>query len=163
MSLGNSYSELPTGDRADNLRNAISCYEAAATVFLEHSFLVEWAGAQSSLGMAYSQLPTGDRATNLGKVIACYEAALRVYTREANTYPWTAAAQNNLGAAYTELPTGDPAANLRKAIACYEAAFQGFSSLRMDGYAQAATSNLKVVKDALERLDQPPQPGPEMV
>jgi tetratricopeptide (TPR) repeat protein len=124
--LGNAYRDLPTGDRADNLRRAIACYEAALRVYSEGDYPADWAMTQNNLGNAYSDLPTGDRADNLRRAIACYEAALRVRTEGDYPAQW-AMTQNNLGAAYSDLPTGDRADNLRRAIACYEAALRVYS------------------------------------
>ena len=59
--LGTAYGDLPTGDRGENLRRAIACYEAALRVYTEADFPADWAGTQSNLGTAYKDLPTGDR------------------------------------------------------------------------------------------------------
>jgi len=77
--LGLVYSNLPTGDRGDNLKRAIACYEAALRVYTERGFPQDWAMTQNNLGLAYADLPTGDRGDNLKRAIACYEAALRGY------------------------------------------------------------------------------------
>jgi tetratricopeptide (TPR) repeat protein len=96
--LGVTYSDLPTGDPAANLQQAIRSYEAALTVWTEEAFPADWAMTQNNLGNAYQNLPTGDRAANLQQAIACYEAALRVYTEEA--FPeYHAIAAGNLGEA----------------------------------------------------------------
>ena len=124
--LGTAYRNLPAGDRAANLRQAITCYEAALQVRTREAFPVDWAMTQNNLGTAYGDLPTGDRAANLKQAIACFEAALQVYTREAFPVDW-AMTQNNLGLAYSDLPAGDRAANLKQAIACYEAALQVYT------------------------------------
>ena len=88
--LGLAYRNLPAGDRAANLKQAIACYEAALQVYTREAFPVEWATTQNNLGIAYSNLPAGDRAANLKQAIACYEAALQVYTREAFPVDWAA-------------------------------------------------------------------------
>src|SRR5438105_10801216 len=77
--LGIAYWNLPTGDRAANLTQAIACYEAALRVRTERDFPVDWAQTQNNLGLAYRNLPTGDRAANLTQAIAYYEAAVRGY------------------------------------------------------------------------------------
>jgi len=121
--LGVAYGELPTGDRAENLRQAIACCQAALRVRTEEAFPAQWAATQNNLGNAYCVLPTGDRAENLRQAITCYQAALRVSTEEVFPVDW-AATHNNLGNAYKELPMGDRAENLRQAIACYQAALR---------------------------------------
>ena len=79
--LGNAYGDLPTGDRGDNLRRAIACYEAALRVRTE-ARLPAGLGDDPEQPRASptADLPTGDRGDNLGRAIACYEAALRVCT-----------------------------------------------------------------------------------
>ncbi|MDI9601533.1 MAG: tetratricopeptide repeat protein [Acidobacteriota bacterium] len=80
--LGNAYGDLPTGDRCENLRRAIECYEAALTVYTEEAAPHQWARTQNNLGNAYQKLPTGDRGENLRRAMEYYEAALRVWTEE---------------------------------------------------------------------------------
>jgi len=121
--LGIAYRNLPTGNRAENVRKAIRCYEAALRVRTEQDFPEGWAATQNNLGNAYRNLPTGNRAENLRKAIQCYEAALRVRTERDFPVGW-ATTQNNLGNAFWSLPTGDSAENLRKAIQCYGAALR---------------------------------------
>src|SRR5947208_615630 len=77
--LGAAYSDFPTGDRAENLKRAIACYEAGLQVCTPETFSVSWAMTQNNLGEAYSDFPAGDRAENLKRAIACYEAALQVF------------------------------------------------------------------------------------
>ncbi len=84
--LGNAYRSLPTGDRGENLKNAIGCYEAALRVRTEDGFPVDWALTRNNLGNAYGNLPAGDRGENLKNAIGCYEAALRVYTRTGSRF-----------------------------------------------------------------------------
>jgi hypothetical protein len=70
--LGFAYAKLPTGDRGDNLKRAVACYETALAAFTEDEFPQDWAAAQNNLGNAYHDLPTGDRSENLGRAIECY-------------------------------------------------------------------------------------------
>jgi hypothetical protein len=75
--LGNVYARLPTGDRGENLKRAIQCYEAALRVRTEREFPQDWATTQNNLGGAYINLPTGDRGENVKRAIRCYESAAR--------------------------------------------------------------------------------------
>jgi tetratricopeptide (TPR) repeat protein len=147
--LGNAYSELPTGDRGENLRRAIACYENALRVYTETEFPYDWASTQHNLGNAYSELPTGDRSENLRRAIACYENALRVYTETEFPYNW-AMTQNNLGVALAYLAdeTGD-ARLLDSARACFEAAARGFEAAGLNEQAAHARQILK----QLESID----------
>gem|GEM_PF-1878085 len=121
--LGAAYWALPTGDRPENLANAISAYESALTVYTRAAHSAGWTATQNNLGNTYRKLQTGDRAVNLANAISAYESALTVFTRESHPAEW-AATQNNLGAAYAQLPTGDKAENLSKAIKAHESALQ---------------------------------------
>ncbi|MDQ3812474.1 MAG: tetratricopeptide repeat protein, partial [Armatimonadota bacterium] len=121
--LGIILRNSPSGDRMENLRQAIACFEAALRVRTEAEFPYDWAATQNNLGNTYADLPSGDRAENLRQAIACYEAALRVYTEADFPQDW-AMTQNNLGTAYDNLSSGDRVENLRQAIACYQAALR---------------------------------------
>jgi predicted ATPase len=77
--LGNAYRNLPSGDRGDNLKRAIACYETALRVRTERDFPQNWATTQNNLATTYSDLPSGDRGDNLERAIACYEAAVQGY------------------------------------------------------------------------------------
>jgi len=121
-----AYRDATLGPRAENLRRAVACYEAALGVYAEAGRPDRWAATQSNLGAAYGALQAGNRAENLRRAVACYEAALRVHTEEGCPSQW-AEARNNLGAAYAELPSGDGGENLRRAITCHEAALRVYT------------------------------------
>ena len=77
--LGNAYGSLPTGDRSENLKSAIACYQAALRVRTEKDHPAYWAGTQNNLGTAYEDLPIGDPAENLRLAAACFSNALKIY------------------------------------------------------------------------------------
>src|SRR5712692_6480999 len=104
--LGNVYGELPTGDRAANLAQAIGRYQEALRFYTPEADPLHYAMTQTNLGEAYRNLPTGDRAANLAQAINYYQEALRFYRPEADPLHY-ATTLNNLGAAYGALPTGD--------------------------------------------------------
>ena len=79
--LGIVYTDLPTGDRPDNLQRAIECYEAALRVWTEQNSPQGWAMTKSNLGTAYIELQTGNRSDNLQRAIECFEAGLRSQDR----------------------------------------------------------------------------------
>jgi tetratricopeptide (TPR) repeat protein len=116
-----------TGDREENLKRAIDCYEKALRVRTEHDFPNDWATIQNNLGSAYSQLPTGDRGENLKRAIDCYEAALRVHTERDFPLYW-AMTRSNLGEVYADFPAGDRGENQRRAITYYEASARGYAA-----------------------------------
>ena len=123
INLGAAYQSLPTGVRAANLAQAITCYGEALRFRTPETAPLDYALTQNNLGNAYQSLPTGDRAANLAQAIGCYQQALRFRTPEATPLDY-AATQHNLGAAYSALPTGDRAANLAQAITCYQQALR---------------------------------------
>jgi tetratricopeptide (TPR) repeat protein len=84
--LGKAYGDLPTGDRAANLEQAIRCYQQASCFLTPEMAPLEYAMTQHNLGNAYQSLPTGDRASNLAQAISYYQQALRFYTPEAEPF-----------------------------------------------------------------------------
>lgn len=123
LDLGKELLRATLGDFCENLRHAITCFEAALHVFTEEDFPQKWATTQNNLGIAWWTLPRGDRSENLQRAIGCCEAALRVFTEEDFPREW-AMTQNNLGNAWSVLPTGDRSESLRRAITCFEAALR---------------------------------------
>jgi tetratricopeptide (TPR) repeat protein len=123
FSLGREYYKATLGDRGENLRKAISCYERALEVYTREAYPQDWAMTQNNLGVVWGDRPDGDRGENLRRAISCYEGALEVYTREAYPQDW-ARTQNNLGSAWGDRPDGDRGENLRKAISSYEGALE---------------------------------------
>src|SRR5262245_55634790 len=75
--LGIILCQLPVGDRVENIRHAIECFQGNLTVFTAQVAPLDYAGVLTNLGHAYSSLPSGDRAENLRMAIASYEEALR--------------------------------------------------------------------------------------
>ena len=84
--LGAAYSDLPTGDRAANLAQAIGCYQQALRFRTPETAPLKYAMTQNNLGTAYRELPTGDRAANLAQAIGCYQQALRFQAPEAEPF-----------------------------------------------------------------------------
>jgi tetratricopeptide (TPR) repeat protein len=109
--LGVDYSARIRGDRAENLKLAISFYQAALEVRTREAFPEDWAMTQMNLGNAY-----GD-AGQFSEAIAAYQAALEVSTREAFPEDW-AMTQMNLGVAYND------SGQQSEAIAAYQAALE---------------------------------------
>jgi class 3 adenylate cyclase/predicted ATPase len=150
--LGSSYRILPAGDRGENLRKAIACYEAALRVYTERDFPAEWASTQNNLGNAYAVLPASDRGENRRKAIVCYKAALRVRTERDFPAAW-AMTQNNLGVVYADLLADDRGENLRKAIACYEAAVRVYTERDFPTDWAATQNNLGIAYKKLPAGD----------
>ena len=59
--LGAAYSDVPGGDRADNLRQAIACYTAALRVYTEAAFPQDWAATKFNSGLALVDLAEAAR------------------------------------------------------------------------------------------------------
>jgi tetratricopeptide (TPR) repeat protein len=124
--LGAAWWDLPLGDRGENLREAIACYQRALEVYTSEAYPRDSAMTQNNLGLVWADLPVGDREENLRHAIACYERTLEVHTREAYPRDW-ATTQHNLGNAWADLPGGAREENLRQAIACYQRALEVYT------------------------------------
>src|SRR5260221_39187 len=103
--LGHVYVDLPTGERAANLTQAIRCHQEALRFTTPEVAPLDYAKTQNSLGNAYNELPTGERAANLIQAIRCHQEALRFTTPEVAPLDY-ATSQLNLGNAYIQLLTG---------------------------------------------------------
>lgn len=112
--LGLAYLDSATGDRAQNLEQAIKAFTAALSVWTQTYYPEAWAETQNNLGEAYRNRILGDRALNIESSIKAYMEALTVRTREGNPRAW-AITHNNLGAAYTDRLVGERQENMAKA------------------------------------------------
>ncbi len=146
--LGVAYSELPTGDREQNLKRAIDYYENALRIRTEQDFPVNWAATQHDLGIAYSKLLTGDREENLIRAIDYYENALRVRTQREFPLDW-AMTQYNLGMAYSGLETGSQKDNLEKAIQCFRNALKVWTEEKFPYDYETAKQASRIAIDKL--------------
>ena len=132
------------GERAANLHEAISRFEAAARVRRQLHDRWDWAVTQNNLGRTLHELPDPDQSGNLRRAVACYEDALAVLTE-----PWhrpdRAMVQNNLGNALFALPILDGrerAIHLRRAEECYRAALEVHTEAAFPHHWALAQSNL---------------------
>jgi hypothetical protein len=119
--LGAEWHRLRSGNRAENLKQAIAAFEAALSVRTKEIRPDDWAKTQYNLSLVWRELPTGNRAENLKKAIAALEAALTVQTKEASPVEWVRS-QNSLSLLLFDLPTGNKAENVKRALAALEAA-----------------------------------------
>ena len=60
--LGIAWWSMPTGDKGENLRRAITAYEAALTIQTKDTDPTDWAMTQNDLGSAWRDMPPGDKA-----------------------------------------------------------------------------------------------------
>jgi tetratricopeptide (TPR) repeat protein len=121
--LGIIYARSPQGNVADNLENAIACFQSVLKIYTHEDYPLDWANTQNNLATAYRQWLRGNRAENLEKAIEHYQAALRVRTETDFPEHW-AQTQNSLGIAYRQRIRGNRAENLEKAIEHYQAALR---------------------------------------
>jgi len=75
--LGIAYTNLPTGDRGEDLRQAVACYDAALEVLTRDAFPADWAQTRYNTGLACEAI--GDPRTAEG----CFEDSLQVWTEAA--------------------------------------------------------------------------------
>ncbi|TAF70578.1 MAG: CHAT domain-containing protein [Oscillatoriales cyanobacterium] len=78
--LGSAYKNKITGNKAENLDEAIRCYQQALEVYTRADFPQDWAMTQNNLGLAYYYKITGNPAKNLNEAIRCYRLALEFRT-----------------------------------------------------------------------------------
>ncbi|WP_348235326.1 CHAT domain-containing tetratricopeptide repeat protein [Trichocoleus sp. DQ-A3] len=117
--FGSVVVELPLGDRAENVEEAIACHQAALQVITRDANPELWGEVQNKLAIAYDQRIKGDQAENLENAIDVCKKALQVLTREASPEQW-GRIQNNLGNVYRDRIWGDKAENLEQAIAAHQ-------------------------------------------
>ncbi|HET9906646.1 MAG TPA: CpXC domain-containing protein, partial [Anaerolineales bacterium] len=82
--LGFTYLDSTTGDRAENLEQAIVAFHSALSVWSRTTYPDAWAEAQNNLGEAYRNRVLGDRSLNIESAINAYLNALIVRTRDVN-------------------------------------------------------------------------------
>lgn len=100
--IANIYASLRTGDKAENIEQAIAHYEDALKFRSIESYPLDWAATQKNLALAFIHRSRGDHAENLKHAIVCYEQALRIYTKENSPYDWLLVS-TNLSTAYAEI------------------------------------------------------------
>jgi hypothetical protein len=144
-SLGSDYQNLPTGSRSDNLRRAVTAYQAALEYYTPKTAPLDYARIQNNLGAAYRDLAgIEDREANLRLAIAAFQAALVYRTPQAAPLAY-AMTQNNLGNAYSDLAgIEDWEANLRLAIAAYQAALEHYTPKTAPLHYATTQNNLGV-------------------
>ena len=86
--LSNSLAQSLSGDRAENIEQAIDAYQQALQVMTRQAMPVEWAQTMINLAMAYYYRIRGDRAENIEQAIDAYQQALQVMTRQAMPVEW---------------------------------------------------------------------------
>ena len=74
--LGIAYSDLPTGDRGENLRKRHRLLRSRTTRADRTDFPPNWAMTQNNLGIAYRDFPTATGARTCVSAINGYDAAL---------------------------------------------------------------------------------------
>ncbi len=159
-SLGVAYQNLPSGDRRENLRQAVAAYRETLKYHTREVSEQAHAVTQHNLGTAYADLAQiEDRAENLWRAVAAYQEALKYRTPEAAPLAY-AATQGVLGLAYRYLAgIVDRADNLRSAIRAHQAAL-AFYTPEVYPLDYAATQNnlgnayrdLAAVEDHAENL-----------
>jgi tetratricopeptide (TPR) repeat protein len=118
--LGLIYTNNPKGNIAENLENAIACFQSVLTIYTYEDFPQAWAQTQNNLGNVYWMRIRGDRAQNLEQAIEYYRLALQVRSESDFPQAW-AQTQHNLASAYHDRIWGDRADNLELAIEYYQA------------------------------------------
>ena len=120
-SLGIAWTQLPTGDRAENIETSIRHFESALEYYDRNPLCADWAMIHNNLGNAYSDRIKGEPAYNIETSLGHFYTALQVIARETFPTEW-ATIQNNIGEAYRKRIEGDAAENIESAIEHFESA-----------------------------------------
>jgi tetratricopeptide (TPR) repeat protein len=128
--LGVGYSDLRSGNYADNLELAIYHLNEALKVRKRENYPYGWAITQKNLGVIYWQRTTGgrgDKLTNFMDSKKCYEQALTVFSFDQYPVEW-AETQHNLGTWYKNcaIATNHNAEYYEQAISCFKEAEKVF-------------------------------------
>ena len=151
--LGTAYRELPTGDKAVNVRKAILCYRQALQVYTLARFPLKNAGLHNNLGNAYVSLPCSDSSSvrrNMHRALRHYERAARVRTK--SSFPGDyAVIQFNRGSAFLRLAWEErtPQHSLRGALVCFREAGDCFAACGQAARAQLAWKQAQAVYSEL--------------
>jgi tetratricopeptide (TPR) repeat protein len=111
---GLGWLRLPSGDRPENVRQAILCFGRALHVHNEKDSPEEWAYDQVGLAGACAALTTGNRTENLNKAMDILRSCERVISETSNPQPWIVA-QLMLARTWFALNTGNRTENLNRA------------------------------------------------
>ncbi|MCT7986144.1 CHAT domain-containing protein [Laspinema sp. A4] len=115
ISLANAYQTRIKEEQAENLEQAIACYEQALQIYTYETFPEKWADTQNNLGGAYRSRIRGNREDNIECAIKYFKAALKVRKRSKNPYNW-AMTQHNIGETYRNHTKGGLKKNIERAI-----------------------------------------------
>lgn len=121
--LGDSLSQTPQGDRANNIEQAITAYQNVLQVRTLDTTPFEWSHTMMNLATAYRNRIRGDRADNIEQAIETYQKSLQVRTRDAMPIEW-ATTMMNLATAYRNRILGNRANNIEQAITIYKGVLQ---------------------------------------
>ncbi|HWT94163.1 MAG TPA: CHAT domain-containing protein [Solirubrobacteraceae bacterium] len=144
LNLASALLDLPLGDRADNVEEAIAALEAALSDLDGH----EHDAAELALANALGLRLRGSKADNLERAIALAEAVLDRRRRAASAYR-QASAMNSLGILYGRRIRGGRADNLDRAVSLYREALAIYTPDRYPGDRAGTLNNLATALRAL--------------
>jgi tetratricopeptide (TPR) repeat protein len=124
--LGLAWTESLSGDRDDNLRQAIAAFRSAQGSLACDGNPAFRGKLQNNMGAAWLKMSAGDQAGNLHNAIAAFRLALEAYTSQEHPLEW-AMVQNNLGKALialADLHVGDVGESLTQAAAGLRSALE---------------------------------------
>jgi CHAT domain-containing protein len=107
--LARSLAASASGNRAENIDDAIAHYETTLEIFTQQAYPAAWAMIQHNLAEMYLERITGERAQNVEVSMNLYKAALKVLDSPSETW---ATLQRGLANAYSNRVNGDPKANV---------------------------------------------------
>ncbi len=125
MNLGNVYSLLPSGIIEENLKKAVTYYNASLTFYNKTDFPQEHAYTQINLGACYikQSIMTKNEPSNFEEALFCFYDALEFYTEKEYSRQY-ATVQTHLGYIYSMLSQKNGENYHEKAIMSYENALK---------------------------------------
>ncbi|MEL6929524.1 MAG: DUF1822 family protein [Cyanobacteria bacterium J06600_6] len=121
--LGALFLRNISGNRNENIENAITSSKAALRLYNEIDFPKKWGETQVNLGVAYLYRIKGEKRKNIETAITALSAALKVCTEEKFAQQW-ASVLNNLGIAYLHRIEGNRKENIENAITAFSNALR---------------------------------------
>lgn len=162
QNLGTAYRELTTGDRRQNIRQALSCYRRALRVYQKESPR-ENASVHNNIGTALLSVPTDSRRSirHVQTALRHFERALCLLDKEAFPQIY-AIAQFNCGQALLRLAADgqDPGFHLWRAHLLFIEARNWFLLDGQAAFAESLRERLQTVDALYSKLPQGEEPSP---
>ena len=134
--LGKSLLLKLTGNRGQNIEEAISAYLLAIEVLTKEKFPQEWGLVNIALGPAYFERTKGEHTDNIEKAIATIERAFETIRKKDSALLW-AMGKGNLSNIYSQRVKGTHSQNAEMAISTANQALEVLKRVHTVHWAKA--------------------------